>query len=578
MKRSLLVVLITLVTSAGGAHGAVRDACGVPSQTPIWVDFGGHGAPIPAIPGETIAVASGTDVPAQMRSTGAATVLFDLNFNNRVGTSTNPADPSLIDARAQSLFTYAVSVTGCQTPMIAENELAGAQTPTPWTANNAQYRANVLQFLTDLSSLGATPLLSIANPPYTDGEAGYWWQQVSKVAILLRQVYFTSPNAVALYKLGPVAASREMRQSLRGLVDHLTQIEIPSGRVALEMQLTTSPGLGQRAGLEPAAAWLEVVKLEALAAKFVATQFKLEGVWSWGWATFNANVTPDPDVAAAACVWLWARDQSLCDGPAEAGAGFDSSLSEGQLEVPAADRCLTSAGPILRNAVSRFTALTGDPGYAASVLLEQLTLASQQPVDYTDVLSAERAVIAAGFGGNRAAYQAAVSAAKLTLGDARAIIAARLERDEVEDGFKPPAPSAATITDFLSTYQNQQVRLVSTSEPAPWLGGATHGYAISTLSPGEVFTLTAPGTIDTADGAFDVTPESTAMPLGLEPRGLATIAAREALERLARDAIYRSWLRSEETTLLSTASCLNDEVPTAEQTDLSPFVPFLFPS
>src|SRR6202042_2325901 len=136
---------------------------------------------------------------------GAATVLFDLNFNNRVGTSTNPADPSLIDARAQSLFTYAVSVTGCQTPMIAENELAGAQTPTPWTPNNAQYRANVLQFLTDLTNLGATPLLSIANPPYTGGDAGYWWQQVSKVAILLRQVYFTSPNVAALYKLGPTA-------------------------------------------------------------------------------------------------------------------------------------------------------------------------------------------------------------------------------------------------------------------------------------------------------------------------------------------------------------------------------------
>ena len=98
-------------------------------------------------------------------------MLFDLNFNKRVGTTSNPADPSLIDARAKSLFDYAVSVTGCQTPMIAENELAGAQTPTPWTPNNAQYRANVLQFLTDLTNLGATPLLSIANPPYTGGDA-----------------------------------------------------------------------------------------------------------------------------------------------------------------------------------------------------------------------------------------------------------------------------------------------------------------------------------------------------------------------------------------------------------------------
>ena len=70
-----------------------------------------------------LAVASGTDTPQQMRTAGAATVLFDLNFNKRVGTTSNPADPSLIEARAKTFFDYAVSVTGCQTPMIAENEL-----------------------------------------------------------------------------------------------------------------------------------------------------------------------------------------------------------------------------------------------------------------------------------------------------------------------------------------------------------------------------------------------------------------------------------------------------------------------
>ena len=148
--RVLLALLILAAGGASAAPAAVADTCGVPSQTPVWVDFGGHDAPIPAKPGITIAVASGTDVPAQFREAGAATVLFDLNFNKRVGTTSNPADPSVIDARAKSLFDYAVSVTGCQTPTIAENELAGAQTPTPWTPNNAQYRANVLQFLTDL--------------------------------------------------------------------------------------------------------------------------------------------------------------------------------------------------------------------------------------------------------------------------------------------------------------------------------------------------------------------------------------------------------------------------------------------
>ena len=48
--------------------------------------------------------------------------------------------------------------------------------------------------------------------------------------------------------------------------------------------------------------------------------------------------------------------------------------------------------------------------------------------------------------------------------------------------------------------------------------------------------------------------------------------------RLEREAIYRSWLRTQEKTLLGAASCLNDQVPASEETDLSPFVPFLFPA
>jgi hypothetical protein len=574
----VVVLLVVLAAFAGGAPAAFADTCGLPSQTPVWVDFGGHNAPIVPKPGMVIAVASGTDVPQQIRAAGAATVLFDLNFNKRVGTSTNPADPSLIDSRAKTFFDYAVSVTGCSTPTIAENELAGAQTPTPWTSNNAQYRANVLQFLTDLSNLGATPLISIANPPYIGGDAAYWWQQVSKVAILLRQVYFTSPNAAGLYRLGPTAASRSMRSSLRGLVNHLTRIGIPSGRVALEMQFTSSPGLGQRAGLQPATSWLEVVKLEALAARFVATQFKLAGVWSWGWVTFNPNATVDPDKPAAACVWLWARDQTLCDGPAAAGPGFDASLTEGQLDVPPGARCATSAGTIDRNAVARFTALTGNAGYAASVLLEQLVLRSQQAVDPRDVLSAERAVIAAGFGGDRTRYWAALRAAKLTIADARTIIASRLERDEVEARLEPPAPTARQVSDFLATYRDQPVRLVATSEKAPWLGNAVRGWAIATLAPSEVFTLSAAGPIDTPDGPFDVTPLGDVLPLGLLPEAKAADAARTALGRLARDAGYRSWLRRQETQLLATGSCLDDRVPTPVATDLSPFVPFLLPS
>jgi hypothetical protein len=575
----VLLALLAALAALAAAPSALADDCGLPDSGPVWVDFGGHNSPIQPRPGLVMSVASGTDTPRQMREAGAATVLFDLNFNKRVGTPSNPADPATLDARAKSLFDYAVGVTGCQTPMIAENELFGAQTPTPWSATNGQYRANVLQFLTSLAALGARPLISIANPPFTaSDDAKQWWRQMASVAVLLRQVYFTSPNANTLYALGPAQASRTMRQSLRGLVDHLTQIGIPAGRIALQMQFTSSPGVGARAGLQPASSWFEIVKLEALAAKEVVKEFKIAGVWSWGWASFNPDATPDPDKPAAACVWLWARDQSLCDALSVAGADFDNSLTEGQLDLPPGIRCVFPDGQIARNAVSRMTALTGDPGYGVSVLLEQLVLQAEQPVAPDVLLSAERAIVQSSFLGDRSRYWAALARAKLSIADAHAILAARLERDEVEARFSPRAPTSAQIDDFLSTYADQPVRLVQATPNAPWLGGSAKGWAISTLAPAEVFSLAAAGRIDTPDGPFDVTPLAGALPLALVPRVQAVAAARVALERLARDAMYRGWLRAKEQEQLQAGSCAGDQMPTATPTDLSPFVPSLLPS
>jgi hypothetical protein len=577
LKRALVV--LSLVGALGPATpAAFADACGVPDTGPVWVDFAGHDAPVPAKPGLVLAVASGTDAPKRLREQGAATVMYDLNFNKRVGTTLKPADPSTIEARAKSLYDYAVTVTGCETPTIAANELFGAQTPTPWSETNAQYRANVLAFLQALSALGARPLLSIANPPFTGGDAAEWWRQVSRVAILLRQVYFTSPNAKALSAMGPVAASRVMRQGMRNLVTKLAQIGIPAGRIALQLQFHSSPGLGARAGLEPAAAWLEIVKLEALAAKQVAKEFKIAGVWSWGWATFNPNVTPDPDKPAAACVWLWARDQSLCDGPAAAGPDFNASLTEGQLTLPLEARCTFADGQIDRKTVARFTTLTGDLDYATSVLFEHAVLNVEQPVERTDVLSAERAVLATSFGGDRKRYWAALAQAKLTIADARAIIVARIQRDLVQARFRPPQPTPKQVADFLATYAEQPVRLVQTTEKAPWLGNTAKGWVVSSLAPAAIFSLEDAGEVDTPDGRFTVTPLGPALPLALVPRAQAEQAARVALERLAREQAYRGWLRAQEQERLETAVCLNDRLPTPSPTDLSPFVPFLLAS
>ena len=576
MRPVAVVALAVLLTLPGAVARAARaDACGIPSTSPLWIDYAGGNSVIPAKPGIIAAVSSGTVIPAAMRANGAATIFFDLNFNNRIGTTTNPADPSTIANKAQREYTYAVSVTGCTTPVIAENELFGAQTPTPWSDTNAQYRANALALLQDLAALGAQPALTIANPPYTGGDAADWRRSVSKVAILVRQVYFTSPDSQGLYRLGPVAASRTMREGLRDLVTHLADIGIPASRIALELQFQSAPGQGGRNGLEPASAWFEIVKLEALAAKQVAGEFKIEGIWSWGWATFSAAGS-DPDKPAAACVWLWAsRGRQRCDAPRYAGSS-DTSLTEGQLILPPGARCVLPDGQVIdRNAVGRMTSFTGDSGLAASALLEQAVLRATEPGSVQLAASAERALIASSFGGSRAAYLSALTSVHLTLADARALIADRIARDLFELGFQPALPPANEVRDFLTTYASEPVRRVVTTDPAPWLDGDTSGWAVATLAPGGVFGLTAAGTIDTSDGPYEVTPLGPAVPLALLSPVQAHAAALHALDRFARATLYGNWLMTAEQKQLAGALCLGDNLPAPGPTDLSGFAPFL---
>jgi hypothetical protein len=573
---ALLAGLAALVAVPGGRTDT--PACGLPAASPLWVDYAGHDAPIVPKPGLVLAVSSGTTVPEQMRQAGAATVFFDLHLNDRVGTPSAPADPAGIQAKAQKEFVFAQQVTGCATPLIAENELFGAQTPTPWSATNAQYRANVLALVQALDALGATVAITIANPPYTGGDAAEWWRQAAQAAILIRQVYFTAPGPKGLYDLGPVRASRSMRSGLRGLVAHFAQIGIPATRVALELQFQSAPGQGGRNGLQPKDAWFEIVKLEALAARQVAAEAHIEGIWSWGWPAFSV-AGADPDKPAAACVYLWARDNALCDGPALAGPGFDTSLTEGQIILPQGVRCSLADGAqtVRKSDVGRAAALTGDLDSAASAMLERAVLRTAEPIDPATVLSAERAVVRDRFGGSVPAYRAALAAAHVTLTDARAIVADRLGRERVEERFRPRPPTAQDVAAFLSTYAATRVRPVSVQPRAPWLGDVDQGLAVATLAPAQVFRLPTgrSASIDTIDGRFQVTPLGPSLPLFALPRAQAVRTAVDVLDRFARDDVFQSWLSGQESKLLATAVCARDDLPTEADVDLTAWVPFL---
>ncbi len=477
-----------------------------------------------------------------------------------MGTPTLPADPATIVERADRLYEFAVSVTGCATPWIAENELFGAQTPTPWTATTAQYRENTLILLRRLRERGAVPAITIANPPYTGGEAADWWRELARTALLIRQVFFTAPNVPQLHALGPVRGSRAMRKGMRGLVRRFTEIGIPASRVALELQFHSAPGQGGREGLQPRSKWLEVVKLEALAARQVTAELGTHSIWSWGWATFS-QAGIDKDKGEAVCVYLWVRDPRLCSGPGAAGPSFDASLTAGQIDLPAGVVCETPAGDIRRRDVAPLVRALGDADLARTLVLERLLLRQEIALDARLSLAAEAAAVEERYGGSEGAYLAALRRGRLTRAAARALLTDEVRRDAVRARFRIPAPRATAVAAFRSTYGALQARLVEASRPVGWLGGGSRGFALESLAPSRVFTLVGTGRVRSLHGRIAVRPLEPALPLAALPPALARPVIDGALRRFARVEAYENWLLKRERAVLLDTTCLGDDLP-----------------
>jgi hypothetical protein len=112
MRGAVLLAVAVLVPAAVALAIAPRPApaeappaetpqgCGLPANGPLWIDYAGHDAPIVPKPGLILAVSSSTEIPAELRQAGAATIFFDLHLNDRVGTTSAPADPATIAAKA----------------------------------------------------------------------------------------------------------------------------------------------------------------------------------------------------------------------------------------------------------------------------------------------------------------------------------------------------------------------------------------------------------------------------------------------------------------------------------------------
>jgi hypothetical protein len=486
-------------------------------------------------------------------------VYFDLYMNNRVGTPSKPADPAVIQARADKLFDTAAASSGCATPLVALNELSGANLPTPWTPTTAQYRANVLALVQRLAERGARPFLLLPRRPYVHDEvADEWWRQAAQVADLVPEVYFSGPS---VSKQGAVLGSRRLRGTMRTRLEDLIQIGTPTSRLGMMLQFSSTRGAGGREGLQPLGKWLDVVKWEALAAKQVAGELHVATVWSWGWAAFNPSGN-DPDKQTVACTYLWTRDHSLCDAPGLAGAQLDRSLDVGAT-LPAGTVCLLGRTRLRGSDVAAIARMVSDREVAFSAGFAHAVLVEAKEVPTRDVLAAERTVILDRFRGDRRAYLAALGRAKATRGLARTILADELRRQAVERTLRVAAPTAGELRDWYATHAATNARAVRIGKKTTIV-----------LAPADRIFALPTGKKATIDGVR-LTALGEAAPLGAFPFPLAVPAVRAALVADLKDDAFATWVRRRENQSLDDLACTRDALPKPATIDLTDWAPFL---
>lgn len=581
MRRALLLVLVVaalpaaLPASSGAGTAQAPLSCGVPQAPTVWIEFADSYVSFWrerfARPG--IVIATGGPILAQeARQSGAATVHWDMYLNRRVGTPSAPADPSLIEGRADALYAYAVSVTGCETPLIALNELWGASLPVPLTPTAERYRSNVLRFVTRLSERGARPALLVSSEPFTGGDAAEWWRAIGRVSDLVLEEY---ANANVIWREGAVDGQRRLRVKYRRSVATLLAIGIPPSRIGLMIGFQTGPGVGGREGLAPRSRWFSVAKWQAFASKQVARELRLPHVWSWGWAQRNER-SNDPDKTYAACVWLWARDAKLCDAPGILGRELDTDRRTGQIDLRPGLRCVYGRQPISAAAVAAIQRVTRDQELALTALVTRIAERDRIDVSTAEVLAAERRIIVSRFGGSERAYRAALTAVGAGRPVARGIVEDELRRARVMRALSARPASPRDVERFRETYATVLARRVLVSPVPSWLA-AEDGIALSTSAPPAVFRIAARGvtTLRTAEGVYRVRALGAAEELGTFSRAEARPAIVHELREQQRAEAYAQWTVRMQRAAEHRLACTRDRLPELGVVSLASFAPFL---
>jgi hypothetical protein len=581
MARCLLRILALVGAFLAVAPVAQAAQCGLPDASPWWIDFSDGSVSfrdtVFKAPG-VIAASTGAQAPASLRAGGAQTVYWYMHLDSLVGTPSAPAAAAGIPAAAQQLLVAAQSSSGCATPIIALNEMDGQDSPTPWSAGTTAYRANLLALVTALTAGGARPFVLVPGTPYPPNlanDAAAWWRQLATVSDIVLEVYAQAPK---IYATGALVGSRTLRVSFRSALSSFLAISVPAGRLGLMLGFQSGIGYAGREGLQPTDSWLEIVKLEALAAKQVAGELGVATVWSWGWGTFD-SAGADADKALAACTYLWTRDPNLCELYSQVDSDFDASIDEGQIELAAGVQCsIGTSETITTTAIDRIAKLTRGRVAATDALLVRYLVRGRK-VTQLQLRRQEAAIVYARFKGLRSRYVAALAKRGATPDMGRAALADGLRLDTVERGLHVPAPTAAAVRAFRKARGGTRVREITSSIPLAWLGGSRSGIALpGSDAPPQVLRAHAGQKlrVPTAEGMARIT-VGAALPLRQTAGADANPAVSAYLRSLARDKAGATWLAGAAAKAMTTTTCLRDQLPSPAPAQIALRAPFLRP-
>ncbi len=473
MRARIATGLVVALALTAALPQAAQAACpNIPDAPGTYIDFADGSVKFRSVfakPGLVVA-SNGKAIPRTFRAAGAGTAYFELHMENIVGLPGSPKAASGIIAAADAEYTKAVDSTGCSTPLIALDEFESGSSTGPFTGRAATYRQNVIMLMTRLRDRGARVFLLIPSGFSVSGRgAAQFWRNAASVGELLPEVY---PNGRLIHARGPVVGSRSVRIAYRTALAKLIALGIPPQKLGLFIGFQSQSGNGGREGLKPLSAWLRVVKWKTLSAETISRELGIGTIWSWGWGTFS-SAGADADKPTVACVYLWTRNPSLCPqavGPS--GPGFDTSLREGRLKVPGDHHCVwKDGGRIAASEVTRLEVPIGGRQRALNALL-QAGLAKRAPGLKSRLVSAaEAAIIRKRFGGDRAAYKAALAQRALSQRIARRLITIQVAKREVDRRERKRGESFA---EWLSKWQARADKTMTCRRDEVPVGGATN--------------------------------------------------------------------------------------------------------